>query len=323
MALRSVEREGMFPEISPLIVRTNGKQELSIEVLSEHQALCKKAGVEDAYFDITEGKSENIFLEEDLGNGLTKKVGLLKTFTPEEIACFLKTAQDAYKKQGTMGNFPIEESFEARRAEIELTKAFIGGFKTRTAVVLIEKQNPDRTREVVGGLIIKAGSKKVPIGKLIGEPSDTSISTLSALDFSVSDDIGGIPERNIFGASRLFSKSKDDNDKGKILYELVVGAEEARVCLEKYLKRPLVLGIADIHDDRLLDFVSHFGWELATDSTTPTEWIPPVLRYHYDHFSQGGRRIKVIMAERMTLRNVTQGKLAGLPERLKLLYKNL
>lgn len=320
MALGLIERKAVFTEISPLVVRTNGKLELSVEVFLEHLNLYSRHrdSVKGAYFNITKGNPERMFFQQDLGNGLTKKVGLLEAFTPEEMACFLKTAQDAYEKQGTMGNFPIKKTnLEA----IDLTKEFIGGFRTRTAVVLIEKQNPGIRREVVGGLVIKAGSRKVPIGKLIGKP-DSSISTLSALDFSVPEEINEILERNTFGASRLFSTA-EEVDKAKVLRELVVGAEEARVCLENYLKRPLVLGIADIHDDRLLQFVSHFGWQLATDNTTPTQWIPPVLRYHYDHFSQGGRKIKVIMAERMTLRDITQKQLADSPEMQKLLYGNL
>ncbi|HEX6977162.1 MAG TPA: hypothetical protein VF185_02255 [Patescibacteria group bacterium] len=307
----------------PIMYIKNETEEISDQLLARHYALytLNPNQVKSPYFEVCEGDRTEMFVEEDLGNGLRKRIGTSKAFTQEEMACFLETAQQSYKELGTMGDFPKDKTkYETKVAENKLTQAFMGGFNKDCAIVCIDKERKDGSRVVVGGLMITVGSEDIALSRLIGNP-DASIPTLSALNFEIPEElahIANIHANQVFCATRLFSTAETKNQKAglsaserrRILPELVVSAEQTREALEKHLKRQLLLGIGDITDSRLLDFISNgYGWELVTNNTQPTpDILSTILSHHYGYYSKREPGIMVIMAEREKLLSLTPSK---------------
>lgn len=326
MALRELDIQRGKMIAPPLFVIKEGrvrspKEESSRSLLDRDKGMSDAWGIHSPYFEFTKGERHLMFSDEKIGDGLRKRIGPISAFTPEEIACFLETARKAYKKMGTMGDFPTDtRNPEFWNAERELIKAFIEGFSRESAIVLVDKLRPDGTRVAVGGLILTAGCIAKPIKELAGA-QEASLSTLWVLSFDIPQDLGVVPEANTFCVTRLFSISDDENysssvpenERGKLLPELVVGAEAARSGLEKHIGRELKLGIADISEPRLLNYVKHFGWNLLTDSVKPTNQVlSTVLRYHYEYYSRGDNKIYAIMAKKDDLVVITEKQLSKL-----------
>ncbi len=337
MALRELDIQTEKMTAPPLFVIKEGsvkapkpKEESSRSLLTRDKGMSDSWGIPSPYFEFTKGERSLMFSEEKIGEGLVKRIGPISAFTQEEIACFLGTARKAYKKKrkdpqkdlpGTMGDFPTDtQNPEFWNAERELTKAFIGGFGSETAIVLVDKLRPDGTRVAVGGLIVTAGGNTKPIKDLVGT-KEASLSTLWSLSFDMPQDLGIVPEANTFCVTRLFSISGDEDysssipeiERNKLLPELVVGAEEARSGLEKHIGRELKLGIADIHEPRLLDYIKHCGWNLLTDNVKATSQVlSTVLGYHYEYYMKGDNKIYAIMAKKDDLVAITKRRLSKL-----------
>ncbi len=310
MALKSLERTGEDNTLPIFFVNKKGDKFLSSQILSYHETLADIDNIKSPYFNFT--KSEGtLYLEEIIVGGMRRRIGNIKAFTKEEMACFLENAIENYKEKGTMGDFPRGNSIDTSQlhAERELTKVFVEGFnhEKEWAVIMIDKRLPGGETTIVGGCLVSAGLSSKSLNDLVGKP-EASISTLSCLsfDFGNNKELGNTEEENVVSVNRLFTLSRGQakniglskDEKSSLLANLISGIDIAVKGLVVDGGKLIKFGLADVSDPLLLGFVNNYDWNLITDDTKPTDFVKEtILRHHYVYYtdvdSETGKKRKI------------------------------
>lgn len=299
------------------------------DLLGSHTSLRGATRLKNPYWEAARGYEK--FFTKDQRHGFEIITCRFADLAPDQAACFVENAYEQYlfqgtkEKKGTMGDFP-EDPDEKER----LKKAFMEDFDPNMGVVVVQKEVQDASgfkyKAIVGGLLLIPGKGDRRLGD-VANKSNSTISTLKSLNFDLPTFLANLREDQAFCVSRLFSISPKQAEelgiskmeKAYILPELIAGINNARIGLEKVLRRKFDFGIADISNFRLLDFVGRYGWELITDKTKPSEWVEgTVLHWHYDYYTdeKNDRRVYAIYASRENMDLKCKNQLASLREKV-------
>jgi hypothetical protein len=138
----------------------------------------KSLKTSDPYFQFTAPSNtprERALLEAEIGE-LQVRVGSLAAFTDTEIAAITNEQIFSYLQQGTMADFPIEDT----EAMNTLNAVMIGGCSPNDIYISFTKKVEEGEFEPVAGGKIILGKSDQTIKELNGKP-ETSLSTLYAI----------------------------------------------------------------------------------------------------------------------------------------------